>query len=68
MKWKKILIIASLSGVICNTAMAAKGNTSIIPQLKLGTGEIEAGSIWGVDVGEGVPSGKCGFTTLRNFS
>jgi hypothetical protein len=43
MNLKKMLIIAGLTGMVANTAMAAQGDISIIPQLKLGTGEADAG-------------------------
>ncbi|WP_319371220.1 outer membrane beta-barrel protein [uncultured Ilyobacter sp.] len=52
MNWKKILIIAGLAGMVANTAMAAQGDTSIIPQLKLGAGEADAGSIFGQSLGD----------------
>ena len=52
MNWKKMLIIAGLTGIIANTATAAQGDSSIIPQIKLGTGEVDGGSVFGVELGE----------------
>ena len=52
MNFKKIFLIAALTGVMANTALAAQGDTSIIPQIKYGSGEADAGSIWGEDLGD----------------
>lgn len=52
MNLKKMLIVAGLVGMIANTTMAAQGDTSIIPKIRLGTGEAESGSIFGENLGD----------------
>lgn len=52
MGFKKILILAGVIGMVANTAIAAQGDVSIIPQIRFGTGEVDGGSIFGEDLGD----------------